>query len=62
MMLYKNSDDTNESISNLFGSEAGHGHSAGNLKEKRELAKKLKTNKNLKVIIKKLRCSAKGMV
>lgn len=50
----KNSDDTNESISNLFGSEAGHGHSAGNLKEKRELAKKLKTNKNLKVIIKKL--------
>lgn len=50
----KNNDDTNESISNLFGSEAGKGHSAGNLKEKRELAKKLKTNKSLKAIIKKL--------
>jgi len=50
----KNNDDTDESISNLFGTEAGQGHSTGNLAEKRELAKKLKSNRNLKAIIKKL--------
>lgn len=50
----KSNDEVSESISQLFGQDAGQGHSAGNLSEKRELAKKLKNNRNLKQIVKRL--------
>ena len=50
----KNNDDTNESIDNFFGTTPGTGRDCGNLKEKRDLAKKLNQNKELRKIAKKL--------
>lgn len=50
----KNNDDTNEAIGNFHGDEGGVGSHVGDLAAKRELAKKLSRNKELKRLATKL--------
>jgi uncharacterized protein with von Willebrand factor type A (vWA) domain len=52
--VIKESDDTNEALSTLHGVEAGKGQKLTDLKEKQELANKLKNNKKLRDLTKKL--------
>lgn len=52
--VIKDSDETNEALSTLHGVEAGKGQKLNDLKEKQELANKLKNNKKLKELTKKL--------
>lgn len=52
--VIKQHDQTNEAISNLAGNTAGTGKSVMNLEEKKELAKKLKSNKELRYLMKKI--------
>lgn len=48
------SDETNDALSSLHGTEAGVGSHTGNINEKRELAKRLSYNKELRRLTKKL--------
>lgn len=50
----KESDDTNEQLSTLWGTEKGIGRDCGNLQEKRALANRLKNNRELKQLASKL--------
>lgn len=50
----KESDETNEAISNLCGTEIGSGKTTNDLQAKRELADKLRNNKRLKELTAKL--------
>lgn len=52
--VIKDSDETNEALSTLHGVEAGKGQKLNDLKEKQELANKLKNNKKLRELTKKL--------
>lgn len=50
----ENNDDVNEAISHLHGDKAGVGSHGADLQAKKDLAAKLKNNKELKNIVKKL--------
>lgn len=50
----KESDETNEQITNLWGNEKGVGRDCGNLQEKKALASRLKNNRELKKLASKL--------
>jgi uncharacterized protein with von Willebrand factor type A (vWA) domain len=52
--VIKDNDETNEALSTLHGVEAGTGQKLKDLKEKQELANKLKNNKKLRELTKKL--------
>lgn len=52
--VIKESDETNDSISTLHGMQAGKGTKTNDLKEKKELAARLKNSKHLRALTKKL--------
>jgi uncharacterized protein with von Willebrand factor type A (vWA) domain len=52
--VVKQSDETNDAIGSIHGSEAGLGSHVGGIAEKRELAKRLSYNKQLRQLAKKL--------
>lgn len=50
----KQSDELNEGMANLWGSQSGTGRDCGDLQEKKNLAQKLKTNTQLRKLAKQL--------